>query len=106
MAPEQTARPRGEAADGALFFPPPNQKNQEKNSALQMLPWVPVSLYHNQNQSILDTVCVCNNTVYTNMYLYINKLASPSKYICSTHACTYSSMSTDQDQTNRTTETQ
>ncbi len=55
---------------------------------------------------ILDTVCVCNNTVYTNMYLYINKLASPSKYICSTHACTYSSMSTDQDQTNRTTETQ
>lgn len=81
----------------------PNQKNQEKNSVLQMLPWVPVSLYHNQNQS---TVCVCNNTVYTNMYLYINKLASPSKYICSTHACTYSSMSTDQDQTNRTTETQ
>ena len=61
---------------------------------LQVLPWV---RYHNQNQS---TVCV------TTPYLYINKLASPSKYICSTHTCTYSSMRTDKDQTNRTTETQ
>lgn len=90
----------------SFFRAAESEKSRKKLCVTDVTLGTGVTVPQSKSVYILDTVCVCNNTVYTNMYLYINKLASPSKYICSTHACTYSSMSTDQDQTNRTTETQ